>query len=238
MKGYRVNPLYKKRVVFDGDSICQAGTSGDGWTRRIGERNEMEWYNYGIGGGTLTAEMYAESGKARHWISRSIDKIHEKHPTLDYLILEGGTNDADLLGIGSEKFGELDLGDYSGNYDDTTFTGALDSLFFKAISYYPTARIGFIVAQRMGATAPNFGPDYKRRHYFLRAIEVCKKWGIPYVDLWDGSTLNPKLPCHFNPSLDEVGNENGGFAYMDGQHPTNTGFDMIAPKIEEWMLTI
>ncbi len=199
----------------------------------------MEWYNYGIGGGTVTAELYVgEEKKPRHWISRNIDVIHEKHPTLDYLILEGGTNDADLLGIGSPKLGELDAADFSGSYDDTTFTGALESLFYKAITYYPTAKIGFIIAQKMGVSKIGYGADNKRRFYFLRAIEVCKKWGIHYIDLWESSPLNPALKCYFDPELTAEGNLAAGKAYEDGQHPNDTGFDIISPAIGAWMMTL
>ena len=235
------NPLKGKRIVFDGDSICHATSESNedtdrGWAWRVGAAFEMEWYNVGISGGTVTAEMYSSvTGAPRHWVSRNIDKIHEKFPEVDYLIFEGGTNDADLLGIGSEKFGEFTLGDYSGNYDDSTYTGALESLFFKATSYYPHARLGFIVAPKMGRPAGGYGAGYKRRHYFLRAIEVCKKWGIPYLDLWDGSPLNPSLVCYYDPALDGKGNKESGKAYCDGQHLTSVGYDMISPMIADWI---
>ena len=92
--------LQGKTIVFDGDSICQASSEGThpncGWAYRIGVKNHMNWYNFGVGGGTLTAELYSlVTGNARHWISRSIDTIHDNFSSLDYLILEGGTNDAD-----------------------------------------------------------------------------------------------------------------------------------------------
>ena len=241
MENYRINPLWGKCAVFDGDSICQAGTASGGWPARIGKANAMDWYNYGIGGGTITAELYAGEGeekKPRHWISRNIDVIHEKHPTLDYLILEGGTNDADLLGISSPSYGKLDLSDYSGNYDEKTFTGALEALFYKAITYYPKAKIGFIIAKKMGVRPIGYGKDNKRRYYFLRAIEVCKKWGIPYIDLWDESPVNPSLKCYFDPDLSKEENFKNGKAYEDGQHLNDIGFDIISPAIEAWMMTL
>ena len=166
---YKKNPLYKKTIVFDGDSICQGSTKFDRicWASLIGKKNEMEWYNYGIGGGTVTAELYYSEDdgtkKPRHWVSRNIDKIHERHPSLDYLILEGGTNDADLLASAPERIGSLDPSDYSGNYDDTTFTGALETLFFKATSYYPNARIGYIIAQKMGVA---HHAEHRRQRFF------------------------------------------------------------------------
>lgn len=232
--------LYGKRIVFDGDSICQAlddDTDGEmrGWAHRVGEKNGMECYNFAVGGGTVTAEMYYDGDKMRHWVSRSIDRIRERFETLDYLILEGGTNDADLLIDYPERFGELDPADYSGKYDDSTFTGAMESLFFKAINYYPTSKIGFIVAQKMGRPNGGYGPDYKRRKFFLRAIEVCRKWGVPYLDLWECSIINPSLKCHYDPDLTREENRAAGKPVLDGQHLTSVGYDMISPMIEAWV---
>ena len=103
------NHLFGKKIVFDGDSICHATSETSdknrGWAYRVGEKFGMEWYNVGISGGTVTAEMYyGENHYPRHWVSRNIDKIHENHPKLDYLIIEGGTNDADLLDKELERF--------------------------------------------------------------------------------------------------------------------------------------
>ncbi len=235
------NKLYKKVAVFDGDSICAGAPERQQypWAKLIGEKNEMSWRNYGVGGGTVTAEVYvASSGAPRHWVSRTIDKIHEDFEKLDYLILEGGTNDADLLIDQPERFGEYDFADYSGNYDDSTFTGALETLFYKATKYYPTARIGFIVAQKMGTPNEGYGPEYKRRKFFLRAIEVCKKWGIPYLDLWESCPLNPRLPSFYNPQLSIEENEAQGYSYIDGQHLTTTGYATVTSRIESFMQSL
>ncbi len=235
------NRLYGKIAVFDGDSISQ-GLPLKGqlpWAELIGNKNGMNWKNYSVGGGTVTAEVYVKTtGEARHWISRNIDRIHGEFERLDYLILEGGTNDADLLNDMPGSFGELDISDYSGNYDDSTFTGALEKLFFKAIKYYPTAKIGYIVAQKMGRPSEGYGAEYKRRKFFLRAIEVCKKWGIPYLDLWENCHLNPSLPSHYNPELSIDENEAQGYCYIDGQHLTSAGYAVITPRIEAFMQSL
>lgn len=229
------NLLHGKKVVFDGDSICEATSEGSpalGWAGRIGNGNEMDWHNVGRSGGTITAETYS-GGAALHWVCRYIDTIHNNYPTLDYLILEGGTNDADRLGMAG--IGELDMTDFSGEYDDTNFTGALDSLFYKALSYYPDTKIGFIVAQKMGTGGDYTVENNTRRKFFERAMQACYKWGITFINLWDCSQLNPKLPVYFNPSLDAQGNRDGGYSYIDGQHLTSKGYDIISPKIEAWM---
>ena len=233
------NHLKGKVIIFDGDSICHATSecseTNRGWASRVGERFEMKWHNLGISGGTVTAEMFYEGGWPRHWVSRNIDKIREEFPVVDYLIFEGGTNDSDLLGKDSERFGSLDPADFSGNYDDSTYTGALEMLFFKAMSYYPYAKIGYIVTPKMGIYSYGYGPECRRRLYFLRAIEVCKKWGVPYIDLWETAQINPALKCYYDPDLDREANTAAKKAYTDGQHLTALGYDMISNSIGEWI---
>jgi lysophospholipase L1-like esterase len=238
------NPLYNKVLVCDGDSICAGDSVGSsspkykyGWCGRIGEANGMIWHNEGVGGGTITAETYSSNGTAKHWVCRNIDEIYAKYPNLDYLILEGGTNDADILT--SDKIGTFKPTNFVGEaHDDTTFYGALDSLFYKALTYYPTAKIGFIIAHRMGRGNGNFGDTNNRRSYFLKAIEACKKWAIPYLDLWETSQLTPNLPCFYDPAMTADENRAAGKAYTDGQHLTDVGYDIITSKIEAWIKTL
>ena len=44
------NPLWGKKVAFDGDSICQGSPKENRvpWANLIGENNKMEWKNYPI----------------------------------------------------------------------------------------------------------------------------------------------------------------------------------------------
>ena len=249
------NILYGKTIVFDGDSICHAALESSwnnisasdpdkhlGWAARIGQPNNMNWYNYAAGGATLvTGLYYGENNTPRHWVSSNIDTIYNAHPTLDYYIFEGGTNDADLLGLNEEKYGILNMGDYTNdNYDTTKFYNAMDMICYKATHYWPKAKIGYIVAPKMGTGYTDFTAQYsRRRFYFEMAIEVCKKWGIPYLDLWDSCPMNPKNPLHYNSSLTTDQNkQNGTSLYYDGQHPTIAGYDYLTPIIEHWIRTL
>lgn len=233
------NVLHEKTAAFDGDSICAGvGDTADyvGWAGRIGESNNMAWRNYGVGGGTIAAETYS-GDVAKHWICRSIDTIYANTPNLDYLILEGGTNDADILNS-QDKKGTFDDSDYSGTYDDTTYCGGLESLLYKAVTYYPHAKIGFIIAPKMGVSNNGYGDENTRYTYFKTAMDICKKWGVPVINLWDESHLNPKLQVHYNAELGEDENVAAESLYTDGQHLTGFGYDVITPKIEAWMRTL
>ena len=224
--------LRGKTIVFTGDSIC-AGTSDEsgvcGWAQRIGEKHSMNWQNKGINGATITSGVTGSSGCIA-------DTDFGETP--DYIILEGGTNDADLIGSADnftpEKFGSYTLGQYNAEFDKTTFCGAVEHLFKRVTTDYAGAKIGFIIAHKMGyaTTAAHYdAATSRRRKYFETIIELCKKWGIPYIDLWEGCYLCPMNPAHntANTNLMYVG---------DYQHLAKKGYDYITPMIEKWMETL
>ena len=226
-----VSPLYGKRVVFTGDSICDASTDEaglEGWAGRIGKKHYMNWTNAGISGATITsASVTGSSGCIA-------DTDFGKSP--DYIIIEGGTNDADKIG-GKDSGGNMpaSFGTYSmtnyGTFDTTTFCGAVEHLFKRVTNDYAGAKIGFIIAHKMGyytGNAYDYGENNQRRIYFDTIIELCKKWGIPYIDLWYGCYLNPMNPTHRT-------GPNPFYYNGDGQHLTARGYDYISPMIEAWM---
>lgn len=234
------NPLFGKSVVFTGDSICNGGSANDGksgWAGRIGTKNYMMWKNAGISGATITSKT----------ITGSTGTISETDfENADYIIIEGGTNDADMIGdaiTGSpQNFGTYDIGDYTSDFNNDTYCGAIESLFKRVMIEHKNAKIGVIIAQKMGQIGKRYAPntpDYtaehnNRRKYFETLIELCKKWGIPYLNLWDGCNLNPMIPTQYE--YGQASTE--GKMYVDGQHLTSDGYDYVYTKIEAWMKTL
>lgn len=242
--------LYGKTIIWNGDSICQGKAfddtrDDDGWAGRIARQNNMTYKNYGIGGGTITENvMFTSKAKLRHSVSASLETMYEEYPDADYIVIEGGSNDADLLGnfirgTDTARFGSFDPCDFSGEYDRNTFSGALESVFYRATRYWNGKKIAFIVAHKMGAHLAGFtSATNNRRIYFERAIEICKKWGIPYLDLWELSYLNPKLPHMYDKDKTTEENIAAGSLYADGQHLTARGYDITADIIDSWLKTI
>jgi lysophospholipase L1-like esterase len=225
------NPLCGKRIVFTGDSIGDGSSAGDGlsgWAGRIGRKNNMLWMNKSVSGATI-----AKGTNAYLFITET--DFGDKP---DYIIIEGGTNDADIIGDARTEapalFGTYNLTDYTSEFDKTTFCGAVESLFKRVTTDYAGAKIGFIIAQKMGVLG-SINTDYtvehnNRRKYFETIIELCKKWGIPYLNLWDGCYLNPMNPAHFTSGESRF--------YTDGQHLTTAGYEYITPMIETWIKTL
>ena len=234
--------LFEKTIIWNGDSICAGkhfddSKEDDGWAGRIAKRHSMTYKNYAIGGGTI-AEKVKLGEKTYHSISGTLDTMKEEFPVADYVIIEGGTNDADMFDVElstPERKGTFTEGDFSGNYDRETFCGALESVFYRATKYWKGAKIGYIVAHKMG---PAPGDLVRRREYFDLAVAICKKWGIPYIDLWQTAYLNPMLEWMYDPSKNADGNVECGSFYADGQHLTAKGYDFLADIIDPWLETL
>ena len=195
--------LRGKIVSFNGDSICEGAGLKGGYGKIIANRYNMVYENIGVSGGTITAELYNSSGNARHWISRTISNMRED---ADYIILEGGVNDASL----NAPKGEITEG-YTATLDDTTYCGAFESMLKQAIERFPGKKIGYIMVHKMTANYNSETPD---KHYYW-SKQICEKWGVPYLD------LNIECPpLNYIPSLKTTYTHNG-----DGWHPNELGYE-------------
>lgn len=231
------NILTEKTAVFLGDSICAASTeyegamAGYGWAGLIGEANDMVWKNYGKDGGTITD--LGEVG-LNVWLSTQLNTAYAEHPDANYVIFEGGCNDADRMG--DALLGEISTG-YD-TFDTTTFSGAFESLVLNILNKYPAAKVGYIIPPKMyysSYTPDHTAANHVHRRFFDRAVEICQKWGIPVIDLWNGCPMNPKLTIYYDNSISITESNAAGKYYTDGQHLTITGYKYIAPLIEAWM---
>ena len=234
-----INPLYRKTAIFCGDSICEAiYDNGKGWAGFIGNKNNMIWKNYGISGATITKETGHTS------ILNLSSTMETEYPNADYIIFEGGTNDADVIGSilngnTPAKFGSYDMTDYSGSYDDTTFCGAVEKLFYRMITVWDKKKIGFIIAHKMGKVNTGYtDATNNRRAYFGTIMTLCEKWGIPFINLWDGCYLNPSIGTCYNSNLSGEENRAQGYPIYDGQHLSTEGYGVVSPMIEAWMKTL
>ncbi len=218
------SPLYQKSVLFVGDSLCEGWIEWNdptyskmiGYAGRIMVGNEMTGINKSKSGAsmsdcrganTVLAQLQAMSGNK-----------------YDYVILEGGVNDAwDNCALGTMTEG------FDGPFDTTTFAGGLEQTFAYAKRVYDGAIFGYTT----NFTMPKGNADGSRgkiddmADYIELSIEICKKWNIPYLDLYNDEDLNKNvlktdtLECLY-----------------DYIHMNSNGFNNIAPVIEAWMETL
>lgn len=215
-----INPLNNKTLLFTGDSICSATTSGvKGYVNIIAENNTTATtYNYGVDGATISVV----SDNPTKNVVTYIQNMYDQHPDADYIILQGGVNDF---------FKNVPLGSYSEHsnfngetpYDTTTFSGALEWIFNYCLTNFGGKKVGYIVTHKVSSGA-NF------YQFMDRAKAICKKWSIPYIDLYEDSDLNYMVASQkANYSITNV--DPAG----DGLHPNLNGYNIITPKIENWL---
>lgn len=216
-----VDTLFKKNISADGDSICYGEDYRGGFAKIIADNNEMTYENLAVGGATITAETYNSGGGARHWVCRSMQNISTN---ANYIIIEAGVNDS-ALGV---TLGSI-TNDYTSALDDTTFYGALETIFKTLTTKYVGKKYGFIIPHRMTAGM------YPNGNYSNAIYECAAKWGISVLDLT--KSVPPFNSFRSTEEYDTIRN-----AYTkdgDGWHPTKKCYDQYyVPQIEAWLKTL
>ena len=218
------NPLYEKKISFNGDSICQGISASGGYGVIIATENEMEYQNIGISGGTICGDTYYPGGETpRHWISRTIQNMDSDS---DFAIVEGGVNDM-WNGL---TLGTLSVG-YDAALDDTTFYGAMESVCKQLTTRYAGKKYGFIIVHCVDT-----GWYYKTSNYYKAIIECCNKWGVPFIDL---NLLVPPLGL-FPQSATALYAIRSQYTYnADGCHLTQDGYKKFyTDKITDWLKSL
>lgn len=211
--GGSTNPLSGKILSTTGDSIAAgAGNNGTGYPEIVASDNGMTLQNVAVGGGTV-AYLNANT----FCISRSISSMRSD---ADFVLLEGGGNDADS-GV---PLGTLSSG-YTATLDDTTFAGAIESMFKAALARFPDKKIGYVFIHKCAWQFDSRVPN----SYYDMAKSACKKWGIPYLDL---NTQVP--PLNYIADLKSTYTANG-----DGYHPNELGYrTFYVPKVTAFLNTM
>ena len=211
--GGSTNPLSGKILSTTGDSIAAgAGNNGSGYPELVASDNNMTLQNIAVGGGTVA---YVNANT--FCISRSISSMRSD---ADFVLLEGGGNDADS-GV---PLGTLSSG-YTATLDDTTFAGAIESMFKAAIARFPDKKIGYVFIHKCASGYDSRVPN----SYYDMAKSACEKWGIPYLDL---NTQVP--PLGYIADLKSTYTANA-----DGYHPNELGYrTFYVPKITAFLKTM
>ena len=208
-----VSPLRDKVILFNGDSICQGVVNGGGYAKIIKEKTGCIIENRAIGGGTLS------TGGAQHKI---VDDIKNMRSTADLICFEGGINDYWI----KRKLGTITpINDWTGELDTTTIVGALESIFRQSLIKWEGVPICMIFTHPIQQTRWNVA--YEGGHTMQEQTEVlkevCKKYSIPYLDLFNESG-------GFNCNLDYISSKYT--TSNDGCHPNELGYKRFyAPQI-------
>lgn len=217
--GSQQDPDYSgKTIVMFGDSIV----AGWGWQEGTGITEPLKekypngtWTNQAVSG----SNMANKSGSEHPSI---VSKVLAYTGTANGILLEGGTNDVN----NAVPIGEITSG-YDDAFDESTFTGALESALHTIMDRYPLAYKFFLIPH-------SFGKDNSYTDTFHgRAIEVCEKWNMPVLDmrkrLQIAMTAQNKAIYTRNPNTDQG----------DGVHPTEELYrTFYSPLVDQFFRSL
>ena len=216
-----VNKTYNKTAIFFGDSITQGikGTPKDySWANYIGDHYDLKSAtNAGKSG------WYISNWKNSSWIVSNVKTY--KNKKYDYVILHGGINDIHS----NVTLGTYNAKDFSGNYDDKTLLGGLETYIYTVKKQWPNAKIGYIINYNTPLVYTSSNNKYAM--YYTGMKNVLKKWNIKYIDLFAGSTPS-------GIKYDDLLKVNTKKYISDGLHLNGDGYKLISPYIYNWMNTL
>ena len=214
--------LKGKKALFCGDSIVMASTYDKdhqwwGWAGRIKEYYGLKSYkNAGVDGASVS------NCRSNNQIISQVQG--NKNTKYDFVILEGGTNDAwDVVNVGrmiAKPASETAVADF----DLSTFCGGLENLLYYAKKNYPDATIGYIITTQMNNTV---GCVSEMRRYVEATKAICEKWGVPYLDTYNDSTFIKE----YQPIKKKDNTP-------DGIHPNSAGYEIYTRYIAQFMADI
>ena len=202
------NPLAGKKMGCDGDSIMKgAGNDNTSYANYICDKNDMSLQQLAIGGGTIAYGTY-NGDTPRHWICTSVNNLDND---CDIVLINGGINDK---GVNVPLGSYTDL--YSGNVDNTTFYGALETLCRNLLNKFTNdTKIYFVTNHHVNDyeySTNSLGLTGK--DYIDATKKVMKKYGIEVIDIGENTHLNTALTSYKN-----------SYTYNnDGVHPNENGY--------------
>lgn len=212
--------LKGKTLLFLGDSITAgSGVSGkeETYWYRLGQKTGASCIGYGVGGTRIAEQQQPDSFEA---LGNFCTRAQQMQKTADAIIVFGGTND---YGHGDAPLGTPQ------DRTPKTFYGALHTLILYLLNAYPTAQIVFLTPlHRVGETSRLYNERGMRlsgnlQTYVDIILAVCGEYGLPVLDLFRTSGLQPNVPIikeNFVP---------------DGLHPNAAGHRRLAERLESFL---
>ena len=110
------------------------------------------------------------------------------------------------------------------SFNTATFAGGLEELFYHVTKDYPEAKLGYIF--NFATPSFNTGRIANMTEYYAVAKQICEKWSIPYLNMYEDSELSALLKVTSTANL------------SDYLHPNTAGYDILYKYIMYWMETL
>lgn len=216
-----------KSAIFFGDSVAYGySTNGNGFGYYINTTANFSSF-------TNAARNTATINTSTQGNNNIIEQMkNNKNNQYDFVIIEGGYGDL----RDTPPLGNLTGGYKITEYNTTTFAGAVEYSLCLATTYWPNARIGFIISYDTPNSNYGVRPNHtETKKYWDIVKAACNKWNVQYLDFFEGSTNYNNETKTYSELFDVTSNT---YLANDNIHPTASGYEFICPFILNWMKTL
>ena len=214
-------PLEGKSIVAFGDSIVaghkyEAASFVDFVAQKEGMNVQKK---YAINGASIM-EYNSYGGMI---LTKQINNA-DANLAPDYVIFDGGTNDAEYLVNNQDKFGDVD------STDTTTFAGAFRATIKALKEKYPSAKLVYVAVHKLGAR----DADVQAKLHELE-LAICKDMGVNVSNIYDDTKLDTSdADMKAKYSFDSLSNAGVPQSGTDGNGTGATGTHPNFAAIEEF----
>ena len=206
INGQIISPLAGKTLYVAGDSIAYGKSSAGGYGKCIADKYGMTLTNEAVDGATLTPNITDKVyGGTRGCISTVVTNSTALAKA-DYILLEGGVNDA---------WNNAKLGALNGSFDPAFYSGdtigTLEAMLDDLAKKRSDKRVAYVFPHGgLFASSENWYKTYKPA-----ILAALKKWGVPYVDIEECA---PPMGAYGVSELSDK-------YTIDGTHPNKAGYE-------------
>jgi lysophospholipase L1-like esterase len=173
--------LRGKTVYAFGDSIVFGHSYARSFVNLTAERELMNLTKYAVNGAAI--------GPSANQIITQVRGAASRSP--DYVVFNGGTNDAELIYANRYRVGAPAAGFDPAAFDRSTYAGSLETTIHAMRTKWPTARIVYVAVHKLGSRDWN-------TQLAIRSVtsQISAKWGITVADVFNDATLDTRIDSH------------------------------------------
>ena len=208
VNGMAADILSGKTLYVAGDSIAYGTGSEGGFGKAVAQKYGMTFVNEAVDGATLAPNITDNvNGGTRACICMIVTSSSALEKA-DYILLEGGINDA----WNKATVGTL-TEESAAAYDETTMTGALEKTLEYLAENHSEKRVAYVFPHGgLFADRDNWYKTYKPA-----ILAVLQKWDVPYIDIEENAP--PMGPYGIGELSDKY--------TSDGIHPNAAGYEQF-----------
>lgn len=228
----RMMPFAGRKMYVFGDSIMKGHTYFKGAADFAAEEQEIRLKKYAVNGAAVL-----NTGITEGQILHQLYTAPEKSP--DYILFDGGTNDAEYLeayraNIREELYGTVKEAEWQA-FRRNTFAGELENLVCEMKKKWPKAKLIYIAVHRMGSR----NAEVQKRLYEI-ACEVCEKWEVAIADVYKEASLDTSNEQQRKKyTFDECGEDGIPGENGTGTHPNIKAIqEFYLPQITKALLKL